>query len=547
MQLKHIPKYAAITSLLWKYGLSELAQSLSPEAYDFAWDQKDAANKPEQLARDLEHLGTAYIKAGQLLSTRTDVLPSEYAAALARLQDDVVPLPTETIIEVIRDELGQPPQRLFAEFDEKPFASASLGQVHAAKLRSGMHVAVKVQRPGAGSKALSDLQAIKEMAEIFDRNTDVGRRLRFSAMARAVEFALDRELDYRREADSLTRLSKSVSRFDRIHVPKVVPDYTRKHVLVMEFVSGRRLTDLSGSVLIEIDRSVLSKQLVQCYLEQILVDGFFHADPHPGNLLWTNDCRVALLDAGMTVSLPERMRHELARFLLLLCDKQGDQAAETAIELGETEKGFDADGFRREVSEITAEFSMNPNRGLSRQVFAYMGAGGKHGLLLPAPIFLFGKAVSQLEETLRFIDPNLDIQGTVREFGDRVIRDVALSRLTVSQLYRSLADCGELAAELPDRLNRFSRLLSENNLKIHVDAIDEDRLISGLQKIANRITAGLVISAMILAAALLIRPSIGSHSTSTLFAMALTMFLCAALAGFALVWRALWKDDRDSR
>jgi len=562
MRLKNISKYATITALLWKYGLGDLATSLalgdrgsmapSPADPDHLANGQKLSDpsrpvgrsKPEELTQDLEKLGTAYIKAGQLLSTRTDVLPPEYAAALARLQDNVAPIDSAIVKQCIERELGQSPLKLFAEFEERPRACASLGQVHHATLRSGREVAVKVQRPGAGQKALEDLAAIHEMAEIFDKSTDLGRRLRFSSMAKAVEFALEKELDYRREAEGLDRLAQVVERFDLLTVPRVIPDFTRRQVLVMEYLPGKRLTDLSGSVLIELDRKRLAEQLVECYLQQILVDGFFHADPHPGNLMWTNNQRIALLDGGMTVALPIQMRQELARFLLLLCDGQGDQAADVAIELGETEKGFDPVAFRRQVAAITAEHSTNPSSHLGRQVFAYMGAGGMHGLVMPPPMVLFGKAISQLEQTLKFIDPDIDIMATVHRFGERAIRNVATSRFTISQAYRSLADAAELSAEMPGRINRFTRLLADNEFRIHVDAIDEDRLISGLQKIANRITAGLVVSAMILAASLLLRPMVGQISAGTVTSLAVLFFVLAAIAGCYLVWLALWKDER---
>ncbi|MGN6547761.1 MAG: ABC1 kinase family protein [Aureliella sp.] len=563
MRLKHIPKYATITGLLWKYGLGDLAASIAvgdrgtthapnpdsvapgPTSTDVADPSQPVdRSKPEELTRDLEKLGTAYIKAGQLLSTRTDVLPPEYAAALARLQDNVAPIDSVIIKQCIEREFGQSPLKLFAEFDECPKACASLGQVHHARLRSGREVAVKVQRPGAGQKALEDLAAIQEIAAIIDKSTDLGRRLRFSSMAKAVEFALEKELDYRREAEGLDRLAQVVDRFDLLTVPRVIQDFTRRQVLVMEYLPGKRLTDLSGSVLIELDRRRLAEQLVECYLQQILVEGFFHADPHPGNLLWTNNHRLALLDGGMTVALPVQMRQEIARFLLLLCDGQGDQAADVAMELGETEKGFDPVAFRREVASITAEHSTNPSSRLGKQVFAYMGAGGLHGLVMPPPMILFGKAISQLEQTLRFIDPNIDIMGTVHRFGERAIRNVATSRFTISQAYRSLADMAELSAEMPGRVNRLTRMLADNEFRMHVDAIDEDRLIAGLQKIANRITAGLVIAAMILAAALLLRPLIGEVGAGTITTLAILFFAIAGIAGCYLVWLALWKDER---
>src|SRR6185503_1252016 len=246
-----------------------------------------AAPEAEAFARDLESLGPTFIKLGQLLSTRADLLPQPYLDALARLQDDLAPFPYADVERIIEEELGVRVSKAFVEFDPTPIAAASLGQVHRAVLRGGRQVAVKVQRPGIQDSVLKDLNALDEVAALFDRFSGASRNVDAVRMLQEFRRSLMSELDYREEARNLVTLSRQLQDFELIIVPLPVDDFTTARVLTMDYVEGTKITAVSPVERTEVDGSALAEQLFRAYLQQILVDGVFHADPHPGNVLLT--------------------------------------------------------------------------------------------------------------------------------------------------------------------------------------------------------------------------------------------------------------------
>ncbi len=305
--------YAQLSKLLWKHGRRELATQLG-------WSKPDQVDgnesTAEDLARDIEQLGTAYIKLAQIASTRQDVLSPEYVDALSRLQDDVEPVEWSEIESTIVAGLGAKTSHLFESIERDPLATASIGQVHRATLRDGREVVVKVRRPGVAAEAKEQLVSLKRLAGMVDDNTEVGKQFRFRSLVGAVEYALMNELDYRQEANHLQHLGENLSEFDAIRVPQPVPQMVSSDVLVMEYLKGTALKDVSGVVRNELDTERLANQIVRAYLKQILIDGLFHADPHPGNLILHDSTQIGLLDGGMVVNLPPMLRREIASLLL---------------------------------------------------------------------------------------------------------------------------------------------------------------------------------------------------------------------------------------
>ncbi|HEX3129169.1 MAG TPA: AarF/ABC1/UbiB kinase family protein, partial [Thermoanaerobaculia bacterium] len=303
----NLKRYKDIAGLLIKHGRADLAQAIQ---IDDNLPQDDAApaisGDPEQLAHDLENLGPTFIKLGQLLSTRSDLLPQPYLDALARLQDKIEPFSFAEVEQIVSSELGVRLSKAFEEFDNVPLAAASLGQVHRARLRNGREVVVKVQRPNIQQTILEDLEAFREMAVFIDKHTEVGRRYAFQDMLEEFRKGLLRELDYRREALNLVTLGKNLRRYERIVVPQPVDDYTTSRVLTMDYIDGTKITEISPLARIDIDNRELAEDLCKAYLDQILIDGFFHADPHPGNLRVLPGGVVAPLDYGMFGQLDAR-------------------------------------------------------------------------------------------------------------------------------------------------------------------------------------------------------------------------------------------------
>jgi len=315
---ERLKRYKEIAGVLYKYGRSDLVSRAGLEDALAGDDMPlpEGAPDPEDLPKDLERLGPAFIKLGQVLSTRADLLPPPYLQALSRLQDKVEPFPFADVEQVVEQELGVRLSKAFSAFDERPLAAASLGQVHRAALRDGRVVAVKVQRPDVRERVTADLQAMEDIAGLLDTHTAAGRQFAFVEMVHEFRRTLWQELDYRREAHNLVRIGDNLARFPRIVVPRPIDDYTATRVLTMDFIQGRKITALSPIVRLDLDGEALASELFRAYLHQIVIDGFFHADPHPGNVFLTDDGRLALLDLGMVGRLSPGRQDQLLKMLL---------------------------------------------------------------------------------------------------------------------------------------------------------------------------------------------------------------------------------------
>jgi ubiquinone biosynthesis protein len=547
----HLKRYAEIARLLVKYGrgplISDLRRDL-PSQREARDDAQPGSGTPEELAADLERLGPTFIKLGQLLSSRADLIPPEYMEALARLQDHVEPFPAMQAEQIIAEELGVRMGKAFDEFEPVPIAAASLGQVHRAVLRGGRPVAVKVQRPDIRDRILEDLEALRELAAFLDRHSSMGERYELEKTVDTFGKSLMAELDYRREAQSLVTLRKNLEDFDRIFVPAPIDDYSTERVLTMEYVDGRKITDLDPMTRLDLDGGVLADQLFKAYLHQVVIDGFFHADPHPGNVLLTEDCRVAMLDLGMTGRVPSSMRDTLLRLLIAVGEGRGEEVADRALEMGERREGFDENEFRRRVSAVVSDFAQTrlADLQIGLVLISVSRVAGETGIRIPPELSMLGKTLWNLDGIGKALDPSFDPTASIRREAPNLLRRRMKQRMSPGHLAEALMDARELAQELPGRLNRFLDLLSKNELKVEVDAIDESALIEGLQKIANRIAMGTVLAALIIGAAIVMQ----IPTRLTIFgypAMAVVLFAGAAIGGIALVVSIATTDRRARR
>jgi len=299
---ERLSRYAAFAKFLAKYGRAD-------------FEAQGAAADAESFVRDIEALGPTFIKLGQLLSTRADLLPPAYLEALARLQDNVDPFPFADVERIVQDELGVRLSKAFQTFDPTPIAAASLGQVHRAVMRDGREVAVKVQRPNVHDQVVKDLDALDEVAALMQRFSATTRAVGATGVLEEFRRTILLELDYREESRNLLTLSHQLRDFDRIVIPLPIDDFTTARVLTMDYIEGPKITAVSPVEWTEVDGVALGDDLFRAYLQQILIDGLFHADPHPGNVLLTPDHRLALIDLGMVGRLSWTMQERCAASL----------------------------------------------------------------------------------------------------------------------------------------------------------------------------------------------------------------------------------------
>ncbi|MFX4286785.1 ABC1 kinase family protein [Janibacter sp. G349] len=539
-------RYSDLVRLLLRHGRGDLLAGAQQDDLGADEDLPDGATKgAKAFAADLEAMGPTYIKLGQLLSTRFDLLPPAYTQALTRLQDSVEPFPFEQVREIVEEELGARIKDLFAFFDEEPLAAASLGQVHRATTRSGRDVVVKVQRPDVREAVRGDMDALDTVTGLADKHTSIGRSYGLNQLLRQFRRSLVDELDYRREARNLLRFIELTAEHDRLVVPEPVMQLTTTRVLTMEHIEGRKVTDLGPLALIDLDARPLVEQLFHCYLRMILDDGVLHADPHPGNLLVTDDGRLALLDLGMVATVPQRVQTHVTKLLLAINDGEGEEAAAILADMGHPLEDHDAAAFRDDVAHLVSEaVASGSDVQAGRLLVELSRLSGVHGLRPPAEMAMIGKALLNLDQTTIHLDPDFSPADAIRDN----VSDIFASSLKVSPggLLTAAIETKEFTAQLPKRANRILDTLARGEMRVRVDAIDEQRLHLVLQRVANRLTLGLIIAATIIGAAMMMRVETDARILG-FPAIAMVFFTVAVLAAVALAVHIVLTDREIAR
>jgi predicted unusual protein kinase regulating ubiquinone biosynthesis (AarF/ABC1/UbiB family) len=487
---------------------------------------------------------------------------------------------------IIEEELGGRLSKLFADFDPEPLGTASLGQAHAANLRDGRPVVVKVQRPNIRDALADDLEFFRELASFLADHTSAGQRMDMIGIVQQLEQALTDELDYRIEAGNVATFRRSLAEFPRILVPRVVERYSTERVITTERVRGRKFADLSPLTRIEHDFRPVADELTRAYLKQITIDGHFHADPHPGNVFVVLpddenpptpseakaadrrlvertavtplsrleaqavhngariprdiDVKIALIDFGMTARLSTTLREQVVRLLLDVADDRGDDAAETLIEVGNPLPDFDRQAYVREIAAV-----MGRNNGLAvgeldtgKLLYQLINISYQRGLRLPAELTLLAKTLFNLDTIARSIDPAFSPIPTIRDFGAQIAADRAKRDLNPRRLFQATAEASELALAMPHRIDLISARLAANDFQFRVDVPQFLLAIEALQKVANRVFSGLVLAGLLIASAMLIqyRRALGTAG-----------FLLAGVVGLWMVLAIVWSDRHDAR
>jgi ubiquinone biosynthesis protein len=542
MSPSHLKRYKDVALLFYKYGRSDV---FGETGFDEPADLPAANATAADLTNDLEKLGPTFVKIGQLLSTRADLLPPAYLDALGRLQDHVEPFPYEEVERIVHEQLGVRISKAFTQFEKHPLGSASLGQVHLATLRGGQAVAVKVQRPGIRRQILEDLDSLAEIAAFLDAHSDFGRRYETSRIVEHFHSTLMQELDYQKEARHLGELRKNLREFTRLRIPAVIDDYSTSQVLTMEYLAGTKIISLAGPVLAELDGDVLAEELLRAYLKQILLDGFFHADPHPGNLLLTPGKDIAILDLGMIGRLNNRIRDQLVHLLAGIAGGDGVQTAEAAMKIGEPRDGIiDRHRFINSIENIVGSVKSRnlENLQIGALVLLVMEACAAAGIRMPAEVSLLGKTLMNLDRVGIALSPRFDPNESIRRHLGEVASRRMWETLTSANLLGALVDTKDLLSQLPSHLNRILEMVADNKLSFKVASIDEHKLIQGLQKVANRITTGLILAAFLVGSSMLARV----ETDFRIFGypgLAMIFFFCAVGGTSVLMIQIFSKDE----
>ncbi|BAM02902.1 ABC1 kinase family protein [Phycisphaera mikurensis] len=524
--------YRDILGLVWRHGNREALDAIGiGKLVEKVRD--DDAPGPDDLAKDLEKLGPTYIKIGQILSTQLNVLPPPYMEAMARLQDHVEPLPPETIHKLIEEAFGKPASEVFAEFDDEPLGSASISQVHRAVTHAGELVAVKIQRPRAKQQIARDFDALAHVAETIDGMTHT--RYELQVMLDHTRGQLELELDFNKEAANLQRMGELLEDTPEIRVPRAYLDLSSERVLTMEFIAGDSVADakerlragerekrgrleavgvragpvgagvaVTGDAL-AVDGPELAQIIFKKYLEHILVEGFFHGDPHPGNVLLDGENRLVLLDLGMVGRVDPRMRERLLQLVLGIVDGRGEQVADVALQIGTARKGCDQASFKRQISGLVLAKHEDRIDGLriGEVVLEIARLCGEERVSLPPVLTTIGKTLLNLDQLGQSLDPRFDPSATIRAHTWPLVVMATSKALAPTDLIAQGLGVKRFLEVMPARLDRLLENLSREDRGIKIDAIDENRLIAGFEKIANRISHGVMVASFFVAGALI--------------------------------------------
>jgi predicted unusual protein kinase regulating ubiquinone biosynthesis (AarF/ABC1/UbiB family) len=420
--------------------------------------------------------------------------------------------------------------------------------VHAAALRDGRDVVVKIQRPQIREQIAQDFEVLGEIAAFLDEHTETGRRYRFSLLLDEFRLSIQQELNYEREAQNLVTLGRNMAQFERIYVPQPIIDYTTRSVLTMEQVQGQKITSMSPLTRIETPGAPLIEELFRAYLKQVLVDGIFHADPHPGNVFLTNDGRIALLDLGMVGHTTPHMQENLLKLLLAVSDGKSEDVADIVVRMGERTTDFNSPEFRRRIVLLLAQRQNQQleQTNIGRSMLELTQIAAETGLYVPGELAMLGKTLLQLDEIAKVLDPQFHPNEAIRRNVGQLTSQRMLKDATQGSLIGSLLELRGFLATLPSRLNHILDKVANAELEVRVRVIDAKWIVEGLEKVANRIAAALVLAAMIIGAALLMRVDttwriLGYPGLAMLF------FLAAGAGGFYLVISTFVKDAKTAR
>ncbi|MGB3516383.1 MAG: AarF/ABC1/UbiB kinase family protein [Elainellaceae cyanobacterium] len=497
---------------------------------------------PEVLRSILVDLGPVYVKLGQLLSTRPDLLSPEYIAALSELQSGVPPVPPAEIERFIRQQMPQPVTEVFAEFNYQAIAAGSIGQTHRAKLKNGRDVAVKVQRPGIENLVARDVAIIQYIAKLVSA-TNFGQRYNIVALAEEFSRAIQAELDFSQEASYTDQLRQNLSKsqwFDPslIVVPEIIWELTTSNIMVMEWLQGKPLltaevqASAAGQELNE-RRSEISQLLFRAFFQQYLIDGFFHADPHPGNLFYLDDGRVAILDCGMMGTLDPRTRTTLTEMILAIVSTDAQRCTQLTLRLAEPMQPIDLiqleSDYRRLLRRYYGLSLANLN---SAEAFSeILQAASRNNLRWPSNIGLFTKSLLNLEGAGRQFDPSVNLLDEAKPLMVDLFRQQLVGNDPVQALLRTALEFKELSLESPRQFGFLLNRLSTETLKWKIDIQGLEDLRRSIDDAANRRSFSTLVASLVIGAAIVTT----GQQTTQIQLLSNVLFAVASLVGLWLM------------
>ena len=553
---RHLRRYRKIAEILADHGFGALLTQLGIS---------ERLNLPRRLIRrqpvpengltlptrartTLEDLGPTFVKLGQILSTRSDLVPPEYLVELRRLQDDVAPLSWDVIKPEIEKELDGSIDRLFLDVDPVPIASASLAQVHAARLLNGTEVIVKVLRPGIEETITLDLDILYDLAQLAEERTPLGNRYDLMDLAEEFSYALKEELDFRKEGRNADRFREMFEKNQYLHVPRVYWEHTTQRVMVQERIRGIKIDEIEALDDAGFDRKELAKRAADMVLQEVLDDGFFHADPHPGNLLIMDGGVLGVLDFGTMGRLEKNERMALARLFIVAVQMDVDGIVDQLIRIGVADYGVDRRGLGTDLRRSIMRYyglplneipAMEVWEGLEPIIYEY-------NLRVPSDYWLLIKTVVIMEGVGLGLDPEFDMVAAARPYLGRLFRQLWMPSTWGSSLLRMGTDWADFVGGFPRQSTHILKQLERGDLEIRIRMPEIEEINRDMNRITNRLILSILVAAMTLALALLIPQLDLTWPWSLITWVILLGFLGMSFLVLRLIW-SMWRSNRKQK
>lgn len=543
----HFNRYRQIAEVLLHHGMGYLVNSFGLKRFiplrggirRYARPGRHYT-RPEHVRMAFEELGATFIKLGQILSTRADILPPEYIAELTKLQDQAPPVDSTLIKETIVGELGCPIEKIFATFDAEPVAAASIGQAHAATLHNGAEVIVKVRRPGIVEQIEEDLEIIQNLAITASRRWELASNYDLPGLAQEFAQTLRAELDYVREGRNAERFAVNLANNPFIHIPYVYWETTTESVLTLERVRGIKINDLAALDAAGIDRSRLADRAARLILKMILEDGFYHADPHPGNFFIEPCGSIGLVDYGMVGIVDDRTQEQLVEIFLAITSQDSERFVDIMLKLGFTRRRVNRAQMGRDLEHLMAKYYGKPfgEIDIGPLLTEALMIVQRHHLQLPSNLALLFKTLLMDEALGTMLDPTFNMASILAPYSKLLVRRLYSPGYWWRNLSQASMDAARLGVELPQQLRRLMNDLERGNIEVGVNPDSLAPIINDIKQLVHRVVLGIIAAAFIIGLSTLLpvfRPIIGIWWISVflvigfLFAFVLGMYLAFAI------------------
>ena len=550
---RHVQRYREILSVLFKYGFDDLIDGLRVGGHlDIGWhlisrerrEQIASLSRAERVRMAIEELGPSFVKMGQIVSTRPDFLPVEILTELARLQDNVTPVPFSELRPIIEEELKAPLGEIFEEIDEEPLASASLGQVHRAVLPGGQQVVTKVQRPNIRKRIEVDLEILLHLATLLETHVEGWETQHPARIVEEFGRTLDRELDYVVEGSHLERFAAQFVEEPTVYVPRLYRELTTSRVLTMEYVEGVKPTRIDLLEEAGLDRREVARRGADLIMKQVFVHGFFHADPHPGNVLVLPDNVICYLDYGMMGRLGRSSRETFAELILAIAGHDAARSARTLQDLTLWEDPPDQRALEADLDEFVGLHFYRPLKELQlgKLLHQLLQLADRHRLQVSPDLFLMLKALSTAEGVGRVLDSDFDFIKQAKPFVRRMEIERYDPRRIASSAWSSGSEFAHLLGALPGEARELLRQLRKGRVRIEFEHRGLEPLVAAQERVSNRMAFAIVLAALIIGSSLIVLAGLPPQ-WHEIPVVGLTGYVISALMGFWLLL-AIWRHGK---